>query len=76
MKKYILTEKQLKELLISQYALEALEAFGVDNWDWYFEAFRNDMLERNYDPAKWTYPDMIENLLKKDLKNYLTKEDK
>ena len=33
--KYILTRKQLLELLTSHNKLIALESGGVDNWEWY-----------------------------------------
>lgn len=36
--KYIIDEKELRELLYSYYKLEALEYGGVDNWEWYGEA--------------------------------------
>ena len=36
--KYIVDEKELRELLYSYYKLEALEYGGVDNWEWYGEA--------------------------------------
>ena len=44
-KMYIISEKDLLELLESHYRLAALERGGVDNWDWYCESctdFIND----------------------------------
>lgn len=35
MRKYIISEKRLKELLFSEDRLNALENAGVDNWDNY-----------------------------------------
>ncbi len=40
-KKYLLTEKELLELLEDRYKLSALEEMGVDNWDGYEYAFEN-----------------------------------
>ena len=36
--KYIIDEKELRELLYSYYKLEALEYGGVDNWEYYSES--------------------------------------
>ena len=36
--KYIVDEKELRELLYSYYKLEALESGGVDKWEWYVES--------------------------------------
>lgn len=38
-KKYIITEKQLMNLLADYMELEALENSGVDDWCWYGENF-------------------------------------
>ena len=51
--KYVLTEKQLEVLLQAKMELEALNAGGVDNWDWYSESlhehpdWNNDTCEFN-----------------------------
>lgn len=37
MKKYIISEKNLRRLLESEMRLDILEADGVDNWIWYME---------------------------------------
>ena len=37
MKKYILTEEELIELLSASLELNFLEGSGVDNWKWYKE---------------------------------------
>ena len=42
MKKYILTESELKLLLQDRKCLEALQAYGVDNWDSYEEAISDE----------------------------------
>lgn len=42
MKKYILTESELRLLLQDQKCLEALQAYGVDNWDGYEEAINDE----------------------------------
>jgi hypothetical protein len=42
MKKYILTEAELRLLLQDQKCLEALQAYGVDNWDGYEEAINDE----------------------------------
>ena len=42
MKKYILTESELKLLLQDQKCLEALQAYGVDNWESYEEAISDE----------------------------------
>lgn len=42
MKKYIITESRLKQLLYAEDRLEALEAVGVDNWDGFGE--KQDLL--------------------------------
>ena len=42
MKKYILTESELRLLLQDQKCLEALQAYGVDNWESYEEAISDE----------------------------------
>lgn len=42
MKKYILTESELRLLLQDQKCLEALQSYGVDNWDGYEEAISDE----------------------------------
>lgn len=42
MEKYILTETELRLLLQDQKCLEALQAYGVDNWDGYEEAINDE----------------------------------
>lgn len=38
MKKYIIDEKELEQLIKNSQELSALERGGVDNWEWYGEA--------------------------------------
>lgn len=38
MKKYIVTEGRLKDLLFTEQLLNALLNGGVDNWEWYCES--------------------------------------
>lgn len=45
MKKYILTESELGLLLQDQKCLEALQAYGVDNWEGYEEAINDEEYE-------------------------------
>ena len=43
-KKYLISEKELKEMLYAVNSLQALEWGGVDNWSWYRESF-SDYIE-------------------------------
>lgn len=45
MKKYIIDESELLELLESDIALSILERDGVDNWEWYMEGTRKVVRE-------------------------------
>lgn len=45
MNKYILTESELHELLQARNRLEALHAYGVDNWEGYEEAINDEEYE-------------------------------
>lgn len=38
MKRYIIDEETLRDLLYHTYKYEALEYGGVDNWEWYGES--------------------------------------
>ena len=40
MKKYIISEERLMELLTRENELKALWAGGVDNWPWYYESLK------------------------------------
>lgn len=41
MRKFIITEERLKNLLVSELELLALHSGGVDNWEWYSESLSN-----------------------------------
>lgn len=61
MKKYILTESELELLLQDQKCLEALQAYGVDNWEGYEEAINDEEYEVTGDDfAGYTRIDMDE----------------
>ncbi len=53
-KKYIINEKELKELIKDSCKLNALENGGVDNWEWYGEALEeyNDEEEIDFSSYK------------------------
>ena len=36
-----ITEERLEELLAAEEKLSALEAYGVDNWEWYGDAMES-----------------------------------
>ena len=59
MEKYVkISVKELKELLEAEATLNALECGGVDNWEWYGEAFSNYLdLDNKYDD----WDELIEN---------------
>ena len=63
MKRYLLTEKQLLELLESYHRLSALESGGVDNWSWYGES-NEDYLAIDNDES-------FEDCARRDLKDYI-----
>ena len=47
MKKYIIDEQRLKELLKAELKLMALEGGGVDNWSWYCDSL-NDFFKEDF----------------------------
>lgn len=68
-KKYVLTEKQLEELLARSARLSALESGGVDNWSWYGESigeFIGDWVgQNNKNPNEdWDFRDIAHEDLK------------
>ena len=68
-KKYILTEKQLEELLAYSARLSALESGGVDDWSWYGESIRDFIdawvEQNNKNPNKhWSFRDIAHEDLK------------
>ena len=46
----LIEEKELASLILDSYRLACLEESGVDNWEWYDEAFNTEMSEtaKNY----------------------------
>lgn len=69
--KYILTRKQLLELLTSHNKLIALESGGVDNWEWYGASI-HDFIDE-WVKESGTNPDgdwSIEDIAVFDLDNY------
>ena len=45
MKYYKISEKELKDLLVSQLELNQFQQSGVDNWIWYGEGYGDFMKE-------------------------------
>jgi len=58
-KKYIITERQLREFLLAYHTLNALESYGVDNWEWYGESLDNYLEDEELD-----------DLVNKEILNY------
>ena len=44
-KNYVIEESELKSLLHDSFKLAALEAGGVDNWEWYGESLHDSIKE-------------------------------
>lgn len=67
MKKYILTEKELIELLSASLELGFLESSGVDNWEWYGEGreeYFAELLEKPIEEvANYNYKDIAKQML-------------
>lgn len=49
MKKYIVPEDRLRELIEAEEILSALEAGGVDNWSYYGDSFCDYLNEYGYE---------------------------
>lgn len=60
----LIDENRLRELLIAEYKLNALETGGVDNWDWYGEALYSD------EEDGYNLNDYEENYLENDLNSF------
>jgi hypothetical protein len=56
---YRISEPDLRELLMAAYTYNALEAGGVDNWDWYGESI-HDFIDACSDIDGVQYEDMEE----------------
>lgn len=68
--KYIIDEKELRELLYSQYKLDALEYGGVDNWEWYGDSIA-DFLDYALGADKYSRnSEGIEMLVEKEIEAY------
>ena len=59
-KKYLISEKELKEMLYAVNSLQALEWGGVDNWSWYGESF-SDYAEYYIEDNKLNKDEINEN---------------
>lgn len=58
MERYVkISVKELKELFKAEARLAALECAGVDNWEWYGEAFSNYL---DFDGKYKNWDDFIE----------------
>lgn len=66
-KKYIIKEKELVRLLKAEAILNALEAGGVDNWDWYGESINESLNGTGYE----TVGEFVENELLPDYEEYI-----
>lgn len=70
--KYIIDEKELRELLYSYYKLEALEYGGVDNWEYYSES-QEDYLDFVFSGSDADYMfnnEGLEFLVNDEIKKY------
>lgn len=56
-----ISEKRLKELELAKRKLDALEAGGVDNWEWYDEAM-SSFVEEDDEPVNIDSTSKIEEL--------------
>lgn len=64
MEKYVkISVKELKELLEAEAKLAALECSGVDNWEYYGEAFSNYL---DFDGRYDDWDELIENECSED----------
>ena len=63
---YELTESELEEYLKGYYTNEALEAGGVDSWEWYGETM-DDYLESSRDKKGEEYyiEDLVNDIINK-----------
>ena len=66
-KKYIVSESELVKLLEAEAVLNALEAGGVDNWDWYEESINESLNGTDYE----TVGEFVENELLPDYEEYI-----
>ena len=65
-KKYLISEKELKEMLYAVNSLQALEWGGVDNWSWYGESF-SDYVEQYIEDNQLNEEEIDENFNMDDI---------
>ena len=65
-KKYIVSENDLIKLLEVEAVLNALEAGGVDNWDWYGESINESLNGTGYE----TVGEFVEDELLPEYEEY------
>lgn len=65
-KKYLISEKELKEMLYAVNSLQALEWGGVDNWSWYGESF-SDYVEQYIEDNQLNEKEIDENFNMDDI---------
>lgn len=58
----MVSEKRMKELLRAEAKLNALEAGGVDNWEWYGEALKGYHAENERDERLEALVDELEHI--------------
>lgn len=63
MTKVMIDSKTLKELQLAQSKLNALEAGGVDNWEWYDESLKSWHKENDYEEALEQFIDNLNDVL-------------
>ena len=73
-KKYLISEKELKEMLYAVNSLQALECGGVDNWSWYEESF-SDYVEYYIEDNKLNKDEInedfnIDDIVELEIKKY------
>lgn len=56
MKYFIIAENELEKLIESSIEFECLKSAGVDNWEWYGDAFSEiDSIEQEVEKIKSSY---------------------
>lgn len=65
-KKYIVSENDLIKLLKAEAVLNALEAGGVDNWDWYGKSINESLNGTGYE----TVEEFVEDELLPEYEGY------
>lgn len=81
MKKYIISEAQLRRLINNSLELKALDRNGVDNWCGYDDSFRELMCcDKEYIPGEdgLDWNEYVESTISKKLETYeefITKEE-